>query len=617
MAALLFAACNRSAPPAVPTDAACAVEKPAPGLFRDVTANSGVDITYRNGAEAGHYSIMEVVGGGLAALDFDGDGRLDLFVVGGGYFGGPDNKEIKGYPCKLYRNVSPDDAGSGGFRFEDVTAAAGLGGIDFYTHGVAVGDFDNDGWPDLLVTGWGRLALFHNEPVRAGDPSGGRKFVDVTKRAGLPQGLWTTGAAFGDLDGDGYPDLYVCQYVDWSFEHNNPTDCLQGKTRDICTPKMFRGLEHKLFRNKGDGTFEDVGKAAGLRVERADVEYQRLDWLSAEARQRLQESVAPGGAGFGKGLGALMVDVNGDGRPEIYVANDTVDKFLYFNRTTAPGKIQLEERGVESGAALSSFGRPDASMGLDAADYNGSGRASLWVTNYATEQHALYRNECRPGLESFIHASVTAGITAAGQKTVGWGTGFLDFDHHGWEGIFFTAGDAYYHAPDVPRAQKPVLFRNQGEGKFQDVSARGGPYFTTPHVGRGAVLADFDNDGRIDLAISHINEPVTILRNEADVAGNHWLGVALEGAGHRDVVGARIELEAGGRRQTRFAKGGGSYLSSSDRRHVFGLGPVGRVERLRVVWPSGREQEWQDVSPDRYWRVTEGQSELEPLYRKQ
>jgi hypothetical protein len=585
-------------------------------LFLDVTAPAGIHFTYRNGEEAGHYAILEVLGGGLAVLDFDGDGRLDLFVTGGGYYAGPEQKQIKGHPCKLYRNVSAPAGACGGIHFEDVTAAMGLDQIDFYTHGAAVGDFDNDGWPDLLVTGWGRLALFHNEPVDPNDAARGRKFVDVTQRAGLPQGLWTTCAAWGDLDGDGYSDLYICQYVDWSFEHNHPTDCtLDHKTRDICSPKRFTGLEHKLFRNKGDGTFEDVSKSAGLRVARTDAEYEQLDWLDARARQRLRRAVTEDEARFGKGLGVLFVDVNGDGKPDIYVANDIEDNFLYMNRTRTPGRIQLEECGLTTGTALSALGTPDASMGVDAADYNGSGRPSLWVTNYATELHALYRNECLAGQEHFLHASVAAGIAACGHKTVGWGTGFLDLEHRGWEDLFLTAGDAYQHSPDIPRAQQPVLFRNVEGKQFKDITAEGGPYFATGHVGRGAVLADFDNDGRIDLAISHINEPVVILQNEADTSGNHWLGVELAGAGNRDVVGARIILEAGGRRQTRFAKGGGSYLSSSDRRHVFGLGHAEQVDCVRVVWPSGLEQQWRGLASDRYWRLREGEAQPQALYQ--
>jgi hypothetical protein len=579
-----------------------------------VTAATGVRFSYPNGEDADQYTMLEVLGGGLAVLDYDGDGRPDLFVAGGGRFAGPDKKQIQGQPCKLYHNVRDPDSPAG-FRFEDVTARAGLDRIDFYTHGAAVGDYDNDGWPDLLVTGWDRLALFHNEAVDPADPGRGRKFVEVTGRAGLPQGLWTTSAAWGDLDGDGYPDLYVCQYVDWSFEHNHPTNCtgLNSKVRDVCSPKVFTGLEHKLFRNRGDGSFEEVGKAAGLRVARAETDYDRLDWLDAAGRRRLRDRVTHGEARLGRGLAVLILDVNGDGKPDLYVANDMADNFLYLNRTRAPGKIQLEECGLETGTALGAASSANAGMGLDAADYDDCGRPSLWVTNYADQWHSLYHNECRDGREVFLYASLRAGIAPGTGRSVGWGTGFLDLDHHGAEDVFLTAGDAYRHSGEVPRAQAPVLYRNTGGGKFQDASARGGPYFRAGHVGRGAVVADFDNDGRPDLAVSHLTEPVAILHNEADTAGRHWLGVELHGDGHRDVVGARVVLEAGGRTQTRFAKGGGSYLSSSDRRHVIGLGQADHIDRLAVVWPSGRQQQWRGLAPDRYWRLTEGQAQPQPL----
>jgi hypothetical protein len=302
-----------------------------------------------------------------------------------------------------------------------------------------------------------------------------------------------------------------------------------------------------------------------------------------------------------------MVDINGDGKPDIYAANDMRDNFLYVNRTRQTGKIQLEELGLESGTARGILGTPDASMGVDAFDYDGSGLPALWVTNYANELHALYRNDCRDGRILFTHASVRAGIGATDQNTVGWGTGFLDLEHRGWEDIFLTAGDAFLHSKARERAQNAVLFRNQGNGKFVVNSARGGPYFQTVHVGRGVVLADFDNDGRIDLAVSYLNEPVTVLHNEADTEGKHWFGVELCGKNRRDVVGAQVILEAGGRKQMRFAKGGGSYLSSGDRRFVFGLGANKDIERIRIVWPSGEKQEWKDLACDGYWRFTQGQ----------
>jgi hypothetical protein len=542
----------------------------APALFRDVTTASGIDFRYRNGAEEGHFSILESLGGGVALLDFDGDGRLDIFLPGGGFFEG---KDIRGHACKLYRNL-------GGMKFQDVSDRLHMDGEWFYSHGVAVGDYDRDGWPDLLLTGWGRLALFHNEPADAKDPTKGRRLVDVTRRAGLTSRSWSSSAGWADFDGDGYPDLYVCHYVNWSFA-NNPR-C--GQPQDICPPKAFDGLAHKLFRNNRDGTFADASFEAALR---------------------------PGGPDASKGLGVLLVDINGDGKPDIYVANDTADSFLYVNRCT-PGRFHFEERGLVSGTARDLGGSPNGSMGVDAADFDGSGRPSLFVTNYENELHALYRNECKGDNILFQYASRSAGIASLGQSTVGWGTGFFDIDHHGWEDLFLATGHAIRHparSGGDPR-QPPILLRNRG-GQFQDISSRGGPYFRATHLARGVAIGDLDNDGRIDLVIVHLNEPVVLLHNEA-ATDNHWLGVELVGRENADVAGTRLVLELGGRKQTRFAKGGGSYASSGDRRHVFGLGDATKIDRLTVIWPNGEQQSWNDLTIDGYHRLPQGVVRAKP-----
>jgi hypothetical protein len=564
-----LSACGRNAAPTpAPTETA---SESGPPLFREVAAECGIRATYVNGEEAGHLAILESLGGGVALLDYNGDGRLDVFITGGGSFEGPDRKQIVGRGCKLFQN-------EGGWKFRDVTREAGLDGPWFYTHGCAVGDFDRDGWPDLLITGWGRVALLHNEPVDARDPARGRRFVDVTAKAGLDFHCWSTSAGWADFDGDGYPDLYICQYVDWSFA-NHPTDCFyDGKTRDVCSPKTFAGLPHKLFRNNGDGTFTDISPEAGLR---------------------------PAGKTASKGLGVVLVDVNGDGKPDIFVANDTVDNFLYINQSRK-GEIRFEERGLFSGVARDSRGSPNGSMGADAADYDGSGSPALWVTNYENELHGLYKNRCTSGKMFFSYETRASGIAAIGQRNVAWGTGFLDIDHHGWEDILIANGHAI-HFPTghgITRRQRPILLRNE-KGHFQDISSRGGAYFEAEHLGRGVALGDLDNDGRIDAVISHLNEPVAVLRNEADTGGRHWLGVELVGRDHADVVGAKVVLDDGRRCQTRWAKGGGSYASSGDRRLVFGLPDGAKSFRVTVTWPDGTTQDWSDLALDRYHRLTE------------
>jgi hypothetical protein len=581
----------------------------APGYFEDVTAGSGLDFTYHNGEEAGLDTIFESVGGGVALLDYDGDDRLDVFVTGGGRFDGPQKHDITGLPCRLYRNL-------GGFRFRDVTAEVGLdqlaGGRPwFYSHGVAVADYDNDGWPDQLVTGWRRLALFHNEPADATNPAKGRRFVDVSARAGLDRGVtWATSAAFGDLDGDGFPDLYVCQYVNWSWDNNPPCTDLRGEgRRDVCPPGAFDALPHLLYHNNGNGTFTAVSAEAGLRVPRPEAAYARLTDLPARARERLRE--ADRAKAYGKGLGVLIADLDDDGRPDIYVANDTGGNFLYRNRGG-----HFEEAGVESGVAYDDGGNAPGSMGVDAADYDGSGRLSLFVANFQNQLHGLYRNRGRGQL---VFASRSAGLASLGMSYVGFGTGFLDFDLDGNEDLFVSNGHVvHYPPPPAGVRQRPLLLRNErrpgdrpDEVRFADVSDRAGPYFQEAHLGRGAALGDLDNDGRTDLVLNPMNEPVVLLRNRHET-GHHWLGVELIRQPRRDAVGTRLELEAGGRKLVRAVKGGGSYLSSGDRRILFGLGREDRVGRLTVRWPSGKSQTWTGLAVDHYWRLREGDEQARP-----
>jgi hypothetical protein len=580
---LLLAGSGCGGPPGANTETSAHGEVPlappdeaeGPPLFDDVTDRSGVKITYRNGEEANHLSIFESVGGGAGVLDFDDDGLLDVFLTGGGMFTGKDKKQIVGLPCKFYKNL-------GNCRFKDVTAEVGLdrlaGGQPwFYTHGVAVCDFDRDGWPDLLVLGWGRVALFRNIE--------GKRFEDVTAKAGLDKGItWGVSAAWADLDGDGWPDLYICQYVNWSFD-NNPTCIYDGKTRDVCTPSHFSGLTHKLFRNNTDGTFTDVSDTCGL---------------------------VKGGRQSSRGLGVLAVDVDGDGKPDLYVCNDGSDKFLYLNRSTK-GKIALTEVAGSCGVARDEWGGLNGSMGVDAGDYDGSGLPSLFVSNFESELHGLYRRLPSPkGRPLFRFHSTAAGLAAIGRKYVGWGTAFIDFDLDGWEDLFVSHGHALrFPSGEATRRQKAVLLLNQGNGKFLPAPKRLGAYGASTHMGRGVAFVDLDNDGRVDMVLNHMNEPAAVLRNIAPEK-HHWLGVQLLGADHADVVGARVVLQAGGRKQTRFAKGGGSYASSSDRRLVFGLGKTQRMDKLTVTWSDGKQQEWTNLAVDRYHVLTQGQKEARP-----
>jgi hypothetical protein len=566
-------------------------------LYKDITQQTGIDFAYHNGQEAEHFAILESLGGGIGLIDYDGDGLLDIVVTGGGYYDGPDKRQIKGYGIRLYKNL-------GHGRFRDVTKEVGLDQPVFYSHGVAVGDYNRDGWPDLLITGWGRMALYRNEP----DGKGGRRFVDVTKEAGLPDGLWTTSAAWADFDGDGFPDLYVCQYVNWSLDNNPVCGGYTAKIkRDVCPPKQFTGLPHHVFRNLGNGKFQDVSNEAGLRIPRTEKDYEQLGYLSESAKDTLRQ--ADKGKDYGKGLGVVAVDVDADGKPDVYVANDTVDNFLYMNKSI-PGHIRFEEIGMPAGVARDERGVPDGSMGTDAAAENGTALPSLWCTNYENEMHALYRNA---GNGVFLFSTPAAGIAAIGQKYVGFGTGFFDIDNHGWEDLVIANGHVIRFPVQTGLKQEPVLLRNTGNGRYSAITGQGGDYFRSGHIGRGLALGDLDNDGRIDLVFSHVNEPVSVLHNEADV-GNHWLGIELVGNKHRDLVGAKVVVQAAGRSLARFAKGGASYMSSGDRRQLFGIGQAQRADRVTVSWPSGQEQHWDfsTLPTDRYWRLEEGKATAEP-----
>jgi hypothetical protein len=539
-----------------------------PGVFQDIAAESGIEWQYRNGEAADEYSILESLGGGIGLIDFDQDGLLDVFLIGGGYF---EKAQVKGHPNRMYRN-------EGGWKFRDVTGQLGLDEPRFYGHGCAVADFDSDGWPDLLVTGYGRLALYHNRQ--------GRQFVERAAEAGLlsPKSdqHWSTGAAWSDLDLDGDLDLFVTHYLDWSFQ-NHPSCRGYGPDhpRDVCPPNIFSPLSQQMFFNNGDGTFRDVSQAAGLQPA--------------------------------KGLGVLMFDADENGLPDVYVTSDTLPNQLYLNR----GDGRFEEAGRLRGVAVGELGSPEGSMGADVADLDGSGRLSLLVTNFERQLHALYLNQ---GDGLFGHGSSQAGIAALGTNRVGWGTAFLDFDLDGDEDLVISNGHVIrYPTPPQSVAQLAELLRNDPRElpsgttvRFQNVSPAGGPYFRQPHQGRGVAVGDLDNDGRPDLVISHVNQPVAVLRNQLRT-GHHWLGIELCGRDHKEPLGALLTLEVGGHGRTRVVKSGGSYLSSSDRRVVFGMAEQPQCDRLTVRWPGGERQVWEGsaLGIDRYVRLVEGQAEPE------
>jgi hypothetical protein len=509
-------------------------EKPASGVrFRDITPSVGIRFVHNNGAFGKKY-LPETMGPGVAFIDYDGDGWQDIFLVNG--MDWPGHVRQHSTP-KLYRNNHDG-------TFTDVTVRAGLA-VELYGLGVAVGDYDNDGHDDLFVTALGQSHLFHN--------NGDGTFTEVTRSAGLwgPQ-EFSTSAAWVDYDRDGFLDLVVANYVQWLPE----TDIfctLDGSTKSYCTPESYRGASPRLWHNRGNGTFEDVTRKAGLHDPTS------------------------------KGLGVAILDYDQDGWPDILITNDTQPNKLYRNN----GNGTFSEKGVLAGVAFSEEGVARAGMGVDAADYDRSGYPSIVISNFSNQMLALYHNE---GNGLFVDEAPRSEVGRASLLTLGFGCFFFDYDLDGWLDLFVANG----HIEDgIERIQKRVryaqpahLFRNLGKGKFREVTAEMGRTFAAPRVGRGAAYADIDNDGALDLLIATNGGPALLFHNEG--TANHSLRVRLIGTrSNRDGIGAVVRVTAGGLTQQQMLRSGSSYLSQSELVLTFGLGSIGEVEAVEVRWPSG------------------------------
>lgn len=501
--------------------------------FTDVAADLGVDFKYRNGRESGHATVVETLGGGVAWVDTDLDGLVDLFLTGGGYFA--NDRQIKGHSSALFRQNTAQ-------HFERVPQVAGLSDSPFYSHGISTADYDHDGFPDLLVTGFAGVQFFHNQ--------GDGTFRECAKTAGLADDRWSTSAGWGDLNNDGHLDLYVAHYLKWNWNLHHTCHGPTPDLVDACSPKEFDSEGHFVFLSQGDGTFREASAEVGLRTT-------------------------------GKGLGVVIGDVDLDGDVDVYVGNDTTENFLYLN----DGLGRLTETGGPSGVDVDDHGVMNGSMGVDLGDFDNDGLPDIWVTNYLWESFALYRNL---GQQQFQHRSQALGIAATAGPNVGWGTGFADFDRDGDEDLFATTGHVLFHSP--PDRQTPVVLRNERGKRFSRVPSDFGSYLGTPHHGRGLALADYDNDGDLDVAISHNNEPASILRNDITNPGA-WLQVRLIGtSSNRDAIGGWLVLQTSRGSQLRMIKGGGSYLSHSDRRPFWGIPAGTRALRLEIHWPNGSQQ---------------------------
>ena len=528
--------------------------------FVDDGQRRGLVFTFDNGRSPNR-QMPETMSGGVGVLDFDGDGWLDIYAVQGGPF--PPPPSPRPFGDRLFRN-------RGDGRFEDATVSSGLAALPGgYGHGVAVGDFDNDGRPDLFVTRWRAYALYHN--------LGQGRFEDVTTSAGLGGDRgWPTSAAWADLDNDGDLDLYVCQYLKWDAV--NPTLCDspdQPGVHDYCEPRGFPALPDHVFRNDG-GRFVDVTEEAGI-VDRD-----------------------------GRGLGVVAADLDGDGKTDLFVANDTTPNYFWHNR----GGFRFSEQGLESGLATSAGGGYLAGMGVACGDFDGDGRPDLAVTNFFNESTTLYHNH---GDGIFSDRSTAAGLAASTRQMLGFGLVALDANNDGRLDLAQANGHVNDLSPKIPYAMSAQLFLGDGAGKLLDVSNRAGAPWQVLRLGRGLAAGDLDNDGRIDLLLVGENDPLALLHNQ-NASHDHFLMLALEGTtSNRDAVGARVAVTASGRTQVSMRFGGGSYQSASDQRLHFGLGAARIVDRVEVTWPSGGRDCYQGLAADTGYWLREGDPAPKPL----
>lgn len=523
-------------------------------IFEEILPEkSGIRWIHDNAMSPDHY-LPETMGPGCAFLDYDNDGWMDIYLVNSG-----PSDFFK--PAKPIRNALYKNNRNG--TFTDVTDAAGVGGGTFGM-GVAVGDYDNDGWPDIFVTAYGKCILYQNN--RDGT------FRDVTEKSGLATPGWTTSAVWFDYDNDGLLDLFVCSFVDYgTTQHFSCGDNKLGK-HYYCIPRVFRPTHNFLYHNNGDGTFTEVSR--GTDIEHA----------------------------LGKGLGVVATDVNNDGRMDLFVANDTVQNFLFMNR----GGGKWEEIAISAEVGFSVNGQPRSGMGVDAADFDGDGWEDLFVANVDHEMFSLYRNKHD---ETFADVAYANNVAQATSLLSGWGLKFFDYDNDGLIDLILSNGHpddmVQSYAPQVKYKEPLLLFHNEG-GTLHNVSANAGPAFTRTFPARGLAVGDFDNDGRLDVLIGNNGGAPLLLRNNA--AGNHWLGLKLVGTkANRDAVGARITWSAGGLKRSRLKNAGGSYLSCHDPREVLGLGATSKLDWLEIRWPAPSKQvdRYTDLPVDKYIEIKE------------
>jgi hypothetical protein len=562
---------SHSRDPAVPARAASPVAEKSEGpppAFRDITEQAGIRFRHQNSKTPQKYMI-ETMGSGCALLDYDQDGRLDVLLVNNRLLPGG---RVEGKPTLTLYHNDGNEGNDANVRFSDRTRDTGLDRDSLYGMGVAVGDYDNDGWPDVYVScvlGSGKL--YHNE--------GGRRFADVTSRAGVGNaGRWGTSCAWVDYDRDGKLDLFVCNYVKFAtLADDQPCYAGVSKTRTYCIPVAYENSNCVLYHNEGGGKFRDVSEESGVA------------------------------AASGKSLGVTIWDYDGDGWPDIFVANDTTAGFLFHNEKNG----KFTEIGAESGIAYDENGSSHSGMGIDAADARNDGRTAVVITNYYGQQTCYYVQTDSASFRDDRQPSLIGPQTV---NSLGFGLCFLDYDNDGWQDVLQVNGhvqdDIQTREPKTPYAEPSLLLRNDGNGTFTEVGLKAGKPFTDPLVARGLARGDFDNDGRVDALIACNNSPARLWRNETTPSG-HWLTLKLVGTkSNRDGIGAVVVVRTVGMIQTRMARTACSYLSSSDPRPHFGLGTASKAD-VEVHWPSGTVDRVTDMGADHVWTIREGEGKAQ------
>jgi hypothetical protein len=522
--------------------------------FTNVAATAGLDFRHVNGGTPERH-LLEIMGSGGLFFDYDEDGWVDVFLVDGGSL--VDRKVDSTARDRLYRN-------RGNGTFEDVSNGSGIT-HSAYGMGACAADYDDDGWTDLYVTSVGPNRLYHNDA--------GKRFTDVTARAGVAGNpVFSTSCAFVDVDRDSDVDLFVVNYVDARIDNNAYCGDTTKKIRIYCHPLNFAPLQSVLYRNNGNGTFTDVSKQAGIT-------------------QR------------GNGLGVVSGDYDDDGLPDIFVANDTTPNFLFHNE----GRGVFKEAALISGVAVAADGKPRAGMGTDFGDYDGDGDLDLFVTNHEMEAHTLFRNL---GKGLFEDATFQSGLGPPTLPFVGFGIAFVDVDNDADLDVSIVNGhvmnDASHFRPGTKEAQRNLLLRNEGNGRFRDISRQAGPGFAIEAVSRTLAAADIDNDGDLDLLVTNNASPADLLRNETPQQGNSLLVRVTGTRGNRNAIGARLRLTAGGKTQVREVRSGSSYLGQNELRVHFGLAAATTIDRLEIRWPMGQVEIVTGVGVNQIVTITEG-----------